>query len=86
MVIIMDMTSGKNETAIANDEAVRAAAAYAEDVMLAGWTALPSEFAKMAPAVLPRLAEVAVEASAIGDADEFLHRVYAAQGLPGRRR
>ena len=85
MVIIMDMTSGKSEAPSA--EEIQSEPVYAEDVLLAGFTEVPAEWRApdLRRAVAPRLAEVAVEAKA-SDPDAYMHSVYAAQGLPGRKR
>lgn len=83
MVIIMDMTSGKSEIAQGAED--RVDPPYAEDVLLAGFTEVPAEWRAQRPAVAPRLAEVVVEAKA-ADPDAYMHAVYAAQGLPGRKR
>ena len=75
MVIIMDMTTGMVEHA-------PEAPAYDDEVMMAGYAALPADVPReLRPQ--PRLAEVAIEARMI-DEREFLRRMYAAQGLPGR--
>lgn len=75
MVIIMDMATGKVEQA-------PAAPVYDDEVMMAGYATLPADVPRE---LLPqaRLAEVAVAARAV-DEREFLRRMYAAQGLPGR--
>jgi hypothetical protein len=83
MVIIMDMTSGKSEVASGAED--RVDPPYAEDVLLAGFTEVPAEWRAQRPAVVPRLAEVSADAGAC-DPDAYMHSVYAAQGLPGRKR
>ena len=75
MVIIMDMTTGKVEQA-------PEVPAYDDEVMMSGYAALPEELPRE-HVPQARLAEVAAEARTV-DEREFLHRVYAAQGLPGR--
>lgn len=75
MVIIMDMTTGKVELA-------PEVPAYDDEVMLAGYASLPAELPRE-HVTQARLAEVAVESRAVDDR-EFLNRMYAAQGLPGR--
>lgn len=75
MVIIMDMTTGMVERA-------PEVPSYDDEVMMAGYAALPAD---MPRELLPqaRLAEVAAKARSV-DEREFLQRMYAAQGLPGR--
>lgn len=88
MVIIMDMTSGTNEETegVAAEAVVSAAveAPYAEDVLLAGFTEVPAEWLRPERAVVPRVAEAAADRKA-ADPDAYMHSVYAAQGLPGRK-
>lgn len=75
MVIIMDMTTGKVEQA-------PEVPAYDDEVMMAGYASLPAELPREHVAQA-RLAEVAAESRTV-DEREFMHRMYAAQGLPGR--
>lgn len=82
MVIIMDMASGDTENLQGED--VASETVYAEDVLMAGFTAVPAEWRTERQGVMPRLAEVVAEAKA-DDPDAYMHRVYAAQGLPGRK-
>ncbi len=83
MVIIMDMTSGKSEQV--DIDSIEAEPNYGEDVLLSGWTAVPAGMSGERPQVAPRLAEVAAESKTTEGTEEFLSRIYAAQGLPGRR-
>lgn len=75
MVIIMDMTTGKVELA-------PEVPAYDDEVMMAGFAELPAELPRE-HVPQARLAEVAAESRTV-DEREFMHRMYVAQGLPGR--
>ncbi len=72
MVIVMNMDSGK----IVEEESTRP---YDEEVLSAGWAEVPR--------VAPQLQEVAVARHVAHeeDAEAFLARVYAAEGLKGRK-
>lgn len=73
MVIVMEMDSGK----VITEEGV--APSYDDEVLNAGWADIPQ--------VAPQL-QVAVAAHADSqeqDAEAFLARLYAAEGLKGRR-
>jgi hypothetical protein len=92
MVIIMDTASGNREgvaaagvDALAEDGVLQAPACYSEDVLLAGFTELPAEWRGGDRPVAPRLAAVTDEAE-VADPAGYMHRIYAAQGLPGRKR
>lgn len=71
MVIVMAMDSGK----IIADESVRP---YDDEVLNAGWAEVPQ--------VAPRLQEIEPTRGdpAASDAEAFLARLYAAEGLKGR--
>ena len=70
MVIIMDMQTG----AVDKDAS---SPCYDDEVLLSGYAEVPADL----PRVMPRLATVAEAV----DEQEFLRRMYSAQGLPGRR-
>lgn len=75
MVIVMDMQTGAVEKELASP-------CYDDEVLFSGYAEVPPDL----PRVMPRLATVA-EARLAGaeDEQEFMRRMYSAQGLPGRR-
>jgi hypothetical protein len=72
MVIVMDMQTGAVDKEASSP-------CYDDEVLLSGYAEVPPDL----PRVMPRLATVA-EAAAV-DEQEFMRRMYSAQGLPGRR-
>ena len=77
MVIVMDMQTGAVEKV-----AQASSPTYDDEVMFSGYADVPQDL----PRVMPRLATVDEEARAAAlDEQEYMRRLYSAQGLPGRR-
>jgi len=72
MVIVMDMQTGAVEKELASP-------CYDDEVLFSGYAEVPPDL----PRVMPRLATVAEQKWV--DEQEFMRRMYSAQGLPGRR-